>query len=106
MLVADGTAQRNREQTNEELAIVYRRRANGTRPAERGDDFVGQQRGGLGIGCPGPLGRIGNVIDLGCVPIDDRRITRHLRQHRDQDTRVRLQEMGAQDVWVWGAIRE
>ena len=106
MFVVDGTAQRNREQTNEEITVIDSQRVDRTRPAERGDDFVGQQRGGLAIGCPGPLGRIGNVIDLGCVPIDDRRITRHLRQHRDQDTGVRLQEMGAQDVRVWGAIRE
>nr|WP_236732002.1 hypothetical protein [Mycolicibacterium peregrinum] len=106
MFVVDGTAQRNREQAGEELAIVYRQRTSRSRPTERGNDLVRQHLGRLEIGRSGSLRRIGHVVDLGCVPIDDRRVTRHLRQHRDQDTGVRLQEMGAQDVKVWGAIRE
>ncbi|MES5378081.1 MULTISPECIES: hypothetical protein [Mycolicibacterium] len=46
------------------------------------------------------------MVDLVCVPIDDRWITCHLRQHRDQDTGVRFQQMGTQDVGVWSTIRE
>ena len=97
---AIGNSRRNSSGSSAAGASVGR----GTPSAEC--DGVHQCLSRVRIGDAGPLGRVGNVGDLRSEPIDHRRITGELRQHRDKDAGVGLAQLVTQFIGVHrGGIR-